>query len=402
MSHDLNHTLFPASSHQTVREVFPHTAFLRSSHQGLCDLSGRGRFRKDILYPIVSEQSPFLVYLFPTPPLPTETASFLSLHDKLAHLPLDLVPYCPEGSGTVADPEVVHPAADDRIDSLDDFRKGLVPVRLERCLHPLADLFALLPSRRLADVGSPFAIAVEADIKPQKAEAAALFEVYDAGLFLVHPYVELLQLFLEPSLDGPKQAVLVRMPVDKDDHVVGASDKVKVVISVAPRDAPRSLHHLIDGVQIEVGQQGGDDASLRYALLAARLENELQEMHDFVVLHSPADFCQHDVVPDVIEVSAQVYVYNTRQTPKEPGGDSVHRLMGTAPGTIPVGAVFEVCLEDRFEDELERSLHDSVFDRRDAQHAGLSVPFRDLDPSIGHRSVPPVMELLPYPLQKSL
>ncbi len=30
-----SHTLFPASSHQTVREVFPHTAFLFSSQQGI-------------------------------------------------------------------------------------------------------------------------------------------------------------------------------------------------------------------------------------------------------------------------------------------------------------------------------------------------------------------------------
>ncbi len=35
VSHDHNHTLFPVSSRQTVREVFPHTAFLLSSQQGI-------------------------------------------------------------------------------------------------------------------------------------------------------------------------------------------------------------------------------------------------------------------------------------------------------------------------------------------------------------------------------
>ena len=91
VSQYLSHTLFPAPSRQTVREVFPHTAFLLPSQQGIIHLSTWSCFQDEVLYSIVIVQSPFLVYLLPTPQLPAKALPFLPLHNKPSHLLLNVI-----------------------------------------------------------------------------------------------------------------------------------------------------------------------------------------------------------------------------------------------------------------------------------------------------------------------
>ena len=59
-------------------------------------------------------------------------------------------------------------------------------------------------------------------------------------------------------------------------------------------------------------------------------------MHDVVVLHPLSDFSEQDVVPYVVEISAQVYVHDSREAAQYRTGDAIYRLMGAPLGAVPV------------------------------------------------------------------
>ncbi len=76
------------------------------------------------------------------------------------------------------------------------------------------------------------------------------------------------------------------------------------------------------------------------------------------------------------------------------------RVLGSASWTETVGTRLEVRLEDRFEHQLQRGLHDSVGYGRDAQTALLAAAFRDhLLPHPG-RGEPAVLEIISQPVEK--
>ena len=85
------------------------------------------------------------------------------------------------------------------------------------------------------------------------------------------------------------------------------------------------------------------------------------------------------IMRDRVEVRFQVRVVDL---PK-PGGDMladrVDRLMGVPSRTEPVGAVQEVRLEDRLEDQQGRRLNDPVFDRGYSQRSHPAVRLGDVD-----------------------
>ena len=78
---------------RTGHEELPHPALLLTSHQGLCVLSCRERFRPDsqVLEAVVFVQPQLLIEPLPTPPLPAETWPRPRSFQMTSHLLLDPV-----------------------------------------------------------------------------------------------------------------------------------------------------------------------------------------------------------------------------------------------------------------------------------------------------------------------
>jgi hypothetical protein len=67
--------------------------------------------------PKAVKQSKIAIEPTSTPPLPTETRTYSSPHEMSAHLLLQPVSNETEAASGIANCKVVHPAADDRVDS---------------------------------------------------------------------------------------------------------------------------------------------------------------------------------------------------------------------------------------------------------------------------------------------
>ena len=57
----------------------------------------------------------------------------------------------------------------------------------------------------------------------------------------------------------------------------------------------------------------------------------------------------------------------------------LQRLMGRSPRTEPIGAILEICFEDRLKDQQGRHLDHPVAHRRDTQRPLLPIRFRYVD-----------------------
>ena len=74
----------------------------------------------------------------------------------------------------------------------------------------------------------------------------------------------------------------------------------------------------------------------------------------------------------------------------------VHRFMCRPPRPVPVRPRLEVGLEDRLQDELQRTLDHAVADGRYPEHADfLAAVLRDLLPPVGHGNVPTRDQIVP-------
>jgi len=94
-----------------VGRSFPHSAFLATSPQGLCDLSGWLSFRvAQVADLVVIIQSKPPIKPRPTPPVPTEAQQTSCAHQVPPNLLLDPVLDVGKTPARVADPEVVYPA----------------------------------------------------------------------------------------------------------------------------------------------------------------------------------------------------------------------------------------------------------------------------------------------------
>src|SRR5215472_12675834 len=83
-------------------------------------------------------------------------------------------------------------------------------------------------------------------------------------------------------------------------------------------------------------------------------------MHDVLVGDPLSHFLQQPVMPDIVKVGAQIKVENTRLPLDYCFSHSLDRVMCCPLGPIAIRPRLEVCLEDRFEDELEGTLHHPI------------------------------------------
>ncbi len=101
-------------------------------------------------------------------------------------------------------------------------------------------------------------------------------------------------------------------------------------------------------------------------------------MHDVLVVDPLSHFLQQPVMPDIVKVGSQIKVEDPRLPLSYCFSHSLDRVVCCPLGPISIRPRLEVRLEHRFEDELERTLHHSVPDRRDRQDADFAPVFRYL------------------------
>ena len=118
--------------------------------------------------------------------------------------------------------------------------------------------------------------------------------------------------------------------------------------------------------------------------LDRRLQPQLDELKHPTVAHPARDAFHQLRMRNVVEVFGQVSIDDQRVVLPQGLVDASHRLLGTAPGTIPIRTVVEVSLEDGFENQLGGGLHHAVSDSRDPERPFVDTTgFRDHDPLDG-------------------
>src|SRR5215212_3813800 len=85
-------------------------------------------------------------------------------------------------------------------------------------------------------------------------------------------------------------------------------------------------------------------------------------------------------MPNIVEIGTQIKVENARLPLDDCLSDPLDRVMSCPLGPISKRSRLEVRLEDRFEYELERTLHHPIPDRRDRKNADFAPVFRYLLP----------------------
>ena len=96
---------------------------------------------------------------------------------------------------------------------------------------------------------------------------------------------------------------------------------------------------------------------------ARRFEHLPQHVQHVPVPNPLRHLLEQQVMLHRIEEGAQVQVHDARLVPGNRRGDPVDRRMGFALRTVPIRPWLEVGLEDRFQDELDRSLDHPVPNR---------------------------------------
>src|SRR5215472_411427 len=99
-------------------------------------------------------------------------------------------------------------------------------------------------------------------------------------------------------------------------------------------------------------------------------------MHDVRVINPLRHFLQQPVVPDIVKIGSQVKIENARLPLDYSLSDSLDRVMGCPLGPISKRPRLEIRLEDRFEYELQRTLHHSVADSRNRENADFAPVLR--------------------------
>jgi hypothetical protein len=154
-------------------------AHLPASRQGLWDLSCRGNFRLQPFDLVAVEQLQGVIQPLPTPPRPAEALALPSPHHMAPNLLLHPVLNEAEALAGVSDREVIHPAAQYRVDQLDQPICGLGSVAAEYVLELSQQCRSFLEFRRdIRTPDTPFTTDA-AKIESQKTEAFTAAKIHD-------------------------------------------------------------------------------------------------------------------------------------------------------------------------------------------------------------------------------
>ena len=168
-----------------------------------------------------------------------------------------------------------------------------------------------------------------------------------------------------------------RVGVDQDHQIICKPRILDVGVLAEARGLFRPLQHAINLGEVEIAEQWRDDPALRNATLTIGFEHDLQQAHHVCIIHPSCHLGQQTIMSNVVKIAAQVDVYDACLLLNNRSGYPVDRFMSCPLGTISKRSRLEVCLEDRLQHELERTLHHSISDRRNSKRT------RTLPPSFG-------------------
>ena len=131
-------------------------------------------------------------------------------------------------------------------------------------------------------------------------------------------------------------------------------------------------HQLVQGIEIDVGEQRTDHRTLRRAL---HRRPSLQTLQD-IGLQPASDQIEHAAIADLaldprherfmwnrVEVGSQIRIHHMGVSVLDQPIDFPQRVMAPASRTEAVAPLREPVLEDRFDDEANGLLDDAVLDR---------------------------------------
>ena len=374
---------------RTVRADFPHTAH----RQPLVTKHTRG---VEGVFPLQVKESvafqsciqTFSLSKGPTPPLaPVQKKSLKPTSDKMVHVSKRLP--------GISVPKIIRPSSKDHVDLFDHLRKGLLisapgllPYLVPQTRYGLLrgkDIQVLLVS--------PLQVPVTTKGEPQKIQGVSLFpHLHNVRLLSIHCKPKAcLQLLFNPPRDARSQ-------ISRQNHkIVGISDQPGIGHSIRPPFF--FIKGLIHLMQVDVGQQGRNHSSLRCALvhllsasLIALFYHRAPKPHPDQFQHrsirNPSLYCLHQsILGDRIKVAQQIRVIHLPPSFFQIPSNLLHRSLRSSPRAKPMGAIQEICLEDRLNDQQHRHLDHPVSDTGNPQRAPLAIGLGYVDPTHRLRSV---------------
>ena len=208
------------------------------------------------------------------------------------------------------------------------------------------------------------------------------------------------------SLEIGDRQKIVRLIV-KDVLVDNDTITIRHSIPSHPRTPPTGTEPPSDGRSLTADQgyllrSGSDHPALRNALLPAGFEHDLQQVHHVRIVHALSDFRQQPIVPDIVEIAAQVDVYDACLVLNDRSRHTVYRFMSCPLGTVSKRPRLEVRLKDRFQYQLERALHHPVADSWNRKNADLAPILRNLLPPSPQRHIATPDQFVRYLPEESL
>ena len=237
---------------------------------------------------------------------------------------------------------------------------------------------------------------------------ALLADMTPAGFEAVAEEVEAL-----PRLPAVAEVGLVRMQTqavgggpaaDRRQRRLGlfaACTEHHEVVCIAHHPMACCRHQRVQRVEVDVRQQRADHRTLR----RARRRRPAFHVPQHLLPEPAAQQIEHAAIADPrLDPLHQPLVRNAVEVAREIGIDHIgvalldqtvyfaERVMAAAPRPEAVAPGMEASLENRFDHELHRRLHDPVLDHRDAQRPEPAIALGDLHPLDRLRTVAPLAQ----------
>jgi hypothetical protein len=188
---------------------------------------------------------------------------------------------------------------------------------------------------------------------------------------------------LHPPTENLSEVFGVRLVLETGHKVVGVPEQIRFAPTLSSN--PALEPDIQDIMEVDIGQERGNNRSLRRTLLArlrqpvfhdAGLEHADDQAKDSPVLYPLLEKLQQPFVIHVIEEASNVgfddYVYSLLLDGPPYG---VKAMMGVAPGSVTVATIVKQRLEQRFQHAFRGQFHYLVLEAADPQRVSWSSEF---------------------------
>src|SRR5215470_17140255 len=169
-----------------------------------------------------------------------------------------------------------------------------------------------------------------------------------------------------------------RMGVDQDHEIISESRVLDTRVRSISGGLLRPLEHTVHLIEVDIAEQRGDHSPLWNAAATIGLQHDLQQVQHVIIVDSLRHLGQQPVVPNVVKVATQIKIYDARLVVNDRLGYAVDRFMSCILGAVSKRSRLEVSLKDRLQDELDRTLHHPITDRRNRKNADFAPVLRYL------------------------